>query len=77
MHIILYAHSNNDEISIQLSIKRLDYCRADLCKWMKINALKLNEEKTEFIIFGVHPCGCLHRAGLFEVAIKKTINCFY
>ena len=22
-------------------------------------------------------CGCLHRAGLFEVTIEKTINCFY
>ena len=51
----LYVHCDNDETSIQLAIKRLEHCIADVCKWMKSNALKLNEEKTEFIIFGVHP----------------------
>ena len=51
----LYVHCDNDETSIQLAIKRLEHCIAGVCKWMKSNALKLNEEKTEFIIFGVHP----------------------
>ena len=51
----LYDYCDNDETSIQLAIKRLEHCIADVCKWMKSNALKLNEEKTEFKIFGVHP----------------------
>ena len=50
----LYVRCDNDETTIQLAI-RLEHCIADVCKWMKNNALKLNEEKTEFIIFGVHP----------------------
>ena len=51
----LYVHCDKDETSIQLAIKRLEQCIADVCKWMKSNALKLNEEKTEFIILGAHP----------------------
>ena len=29
----------------------LDNCIFDLCDWMRRNALKLNEDKTEFVIF--------------------------
>ena len=47
----LYVHGDNDETSIQLAPKRLKHSIADVCKWMKSNALKLNEEKTEFIYY--------------------------
>ena len=30
---------------------KLQRCIADICKWMETNALKLNEEKTEYIVF--------------------------
>ena len=48
-------NSTFTETSIQLAIKRLEHCIADSCKWVKNNALKLNEEKGKSIIFGVHP----------------------
>jgi len=31
--------------------KKLDACLADISTWMSANKLKLNEEKTELIIF--------------------------
>ena len=30
---------------------KLEHCISDICTWMKANALKLNEDKTECIIF--------------------------
>ena len=50
----LYIHCDNNEISIQAAITQLELCIADVCKWMTENALKLNEEKTDFIIFAAH-----------------------
>ena len=35
-------------------IKQLQGCIADICKWMSANMLKLNDEKTEFIMFGTN-----------------------
>ena len=31
--------------------KKLENCIFDICDWMRRNALKLNEDKTEFVIF--------------------------
>ncbi len=47
----IYLESNNDERSIEKATNRLVKCIQDICKWMNNNALKLNEQKTEFIIF--------------------------
>ena len=33
-------------------IEQLQGCIADIHKWMSANMLKLNDEKTEFIMFG-------------------------
>ena len=33
-------------------IKRLEDCIAEICEWMTLNLLKLNDDKTEFILFG-------------------------
>ena len=33
-------------------ISKLELCLADVRSWMQVNFLKLNESKTEFIIFG-------------------------
>ena len=35
-------------------IEQLQGCIADICKWMSANMLKLNDEKTEFIMFGTN-----------------------
>ncbi len=47
----LYIESNNDDSSIQHATKILENCIHDICVWMNNNALKLNEDKTEYIVF--------------------------
>ena len=37
-----------------LALERLERCIADLRHWMNMNRLKLNDSKTEFIIFGTN-----------------------
>ena len=60
-HILLY-HSYTDDTQIYLpcdnsddaikeAIHRLKKCIADVCSWIKNNSLKIDEDKTEFIIF--------------------------
>ena len=50
----LFIHCDNNELAIKAATKQLEHCIADVCKWMTQNALKLNEEKTDFIIFAAH-----------------------
>ena len=50
----LYIYCDNNELSIQAAITQLELCIADVCKWMTENAPRLNEEKTDFIIFAAH-----------------------
>ena len=38
--------------SCEQCIKRLEDCIAEICQWMTLNLLKLNDDKTEFILFG-------------------------
>ena len=40
----------NNDISVDDAISRLEMCIKDICKWISLNALKLNEDKTNFII---------------------------
>ena len=49
--IQLYLKCDNNDISVDDAISRLKMCIEDICKWMSQNALKLNEDKTDFIIF--------------------------
>ena len=49
--IQLYLKCGNNDISVDDAISRLEMCIKDICKWMSQNALKLNEGKTDFIIF--------------------------
>ncbi|KAK2157757.1 hypothetical protein LSH36_185g05015 [Paralvinella palmiformis] len=49
--------------------KKLEACLADISTWMSANMLKINEEKTELIIFNpkpkaVHHIGCLQNTGI-------------
>ena len=65
-HIILrhglqhHSYANDTQIYIQCennaearseAMAKLEHCISDICIWMKANALKLNEDKTECIIF--------------------------
>ena len=47
----LYIQCDNNEESIRCTITRLERCISDICKWMSGNSLKINQDKTEFIIF--------------------------
>ena len=43
------------DIDIQESITRLQNCILEISNWMMVNSLKINGDKTEFIIFGNKP----------------------
>ena len=47
----LYIQCDNNEESIRCAITRLERCISDICEWMSGNSLKINQDKTEFIIF--------------------------
>lgn len=47
----IYTQCDNNEISRNNATKCLQNCIADVCKWMAYNSLKINEDKTEFIVF--------------------------
>ena len=47
----LYIRCDNNEESIRGAITRLERCISDICEWMIANSLKINQDKTEFIIF--------------------------
>ena len=40
---------------MQIAINRLEYCRLDVSHWMAHNGLKLNNDKTEWLIFDGNP----------------------
>ena len=44
-------HCDRDVLSIKAAIHKLQQCISDVCVWMNNSALRLNEAKTEFIIF--------------------------
>ena len=37
------------------AVKSLEDCIADISEWMGCNSLKINEDKTEFVIFSRNP----------------------
>ncbi len=47
----IYIHCDNNENAIRRGIVDMQNCIADVCTWMGRNALKINEDKTEFIVF--------------------------
>ena len=48
--IHLYLKYDNSDISVDDAISRLEMCIKDICTWMSLNALTLNEDKSDFII---------------------------
>ncbi len=47
----LYVQCENTDAGRTAAIEKLQSCISEICDWMKLNALQLNEEKTSFIIF--------------------------
>ena len=47
----IYIHSEDNPEARRKATDKLQRCIADICEWMEMNALKLNEEKTEYFIF--------------------------
>ena len=47
----IYIHSEDNPEARWEATDKLQRCIADICEWMEMNALRLNEEKTEYIIF--------------------------
>ena len=47
----IYLHCDHTQAALDNTISRLQQCISDICIWMDNNALKLNTDKTEFIIF--------------------------
>ena len=47
----MYLHCDNNVASLRHAVHQLENCIFDICDWMRRNALKLNEDKTEFVIF--------------------------
>ena len=47
----VYLHCDNNVASLRHAVHQLENCAFDICDWMRRNALKLNEDKTEFVIF--------------------------
>ena len=51
----LYISCDNNAESIREAIFLLERCISDICKWTGNNSLKINEDKTEFVIFSRNP----------------------
>ena len=48
----LYVHyDRNCDISMREAITKLEYCITEIGQWMAHNCLKLNQDKTEWLIF--------------------------
>ena len=47
----VYLHCDNNVASLRHAVHQLENCIFDICDWMRRKPLKLNEDKTEFVIF--------------------------
>ena len=48
----LYSSFDPNQEAANICISRMEACVEDIRQWMKDNYLKLNDNKTEFILFG-------------------------
>ena len=51
----LYVKFDRESPSMQIAINRLEDCLLDVSHWMAHNGLKLNNDKTEWLIFNGNP----------------------
>ena len=47
----VYVRCEDNEDARSAAIVKLQTCISDICEWMRANVLKLNETKTECIVF--------------------------
>ena len=79
----IYLQCDKTDDAMKETINRLEKCIADVSTWMKKNLLKINEDKTEFIIF--HRNQELIRGYSLQVGDKcillsnstKNFRCFF
>lgn len=50
----IYMICDDSVTARQQAIQRIQMCVEEICEWMSLNSLKLNEEKTELIVFSRH-----------------------
>ena len=72
----IYIHSEDNPEARREATDKLQRCIADICEWMEMNALKLNEEKTEYIIFSRNktPVHDAIKAGNNDAAAQDTVD---
>ena len=51
----LYIQCDNNKESVRCAISHLEQCISEICEWMKQTSLKINQDKTEYIIFSSKP----------------------
>ena len=70
----IYIHSEDNPEARREATDKLQRCIADICEWMEMNALKRNEEKTEYIIFSRNktPVHDAIKAGNNDAAAQDT-----
>ena len=72
----IYINSEDNPEARREATDKLQRCIADICEWMEMNALKLNEEKTEYIIFSrnkTHVHDAI-KAGNNDAAAQDTVK---
>lgn len=50
----IHLYANDNQLYVEFDLSRLEQCIEDIRVWMKHNFLKLNDNKTELIIFGAN-----------------------
>ena len=72
----IYIQCENNVEARSEAMAKLEHCISDICIWMKANALKLNEDKTECIIFstGKDPVYMTLLAGTQTVKSQDTVK---
>ena len=49
-----YLHCDKNVASLRHTVHQLENCIFDICDWMRRNALKLNEDEIQFVIFSTN-----------------------
>ena len=72
----IYNQCENNVEARSEAMAKLENCISDICIWMKTNALKLNEDKTECIIFSTckDPVYMTLLAGTQSVKSQDTVK---
>ena len=72
----IYIQCENNAEARSEAMAKLEHCISDICIWMKANALKLNEDKTECIIFSTDkdPVYMTLQAGTQTVKSQDTVK---